>query len=57
MTAATGWRRSLHRYEPVIIVAAIFVATWVVWVPRALGVPVGVLGPLWTWVPAMAGGC
>ena len=44
----------LRRHELVIIVSAIFVATWVVWVPRALGVPVGLLGPLWTWAPAVA---
>jgi len=28
--------------------------TWVVWVPRAMGVPVGLVGQLWTWVPAEA---
>ena len=31
-----------------------FVLTWVVWVPRAAGVPVGVVGQLWTWMPAIA---
>jgi membrane protease YdiL (CAAX protease family) len=31
-----------------------FGITWVVWVPRAAGVPVGVVGQLWTWVPAIA---
>jgi membrane protease YdiL (CAAX protease family) len=53
-TVSTGWRGRLRRYQLVIIIVAIFVATWVVWVPRALGVPVGVLGPLWTWAPAVA---
>lgn len=49
MTSATWWRSRLRRHELVIIVAAVFVATWVVWVPRALGVPIGILEPLWTW--------
>ena len=31
-----------------------FVLTWVVWVPWAAGVPVGVVGKLWTWMPAIA---
>jgi uncharacterized protein len=31
-----------------------FGITWVVWVPRAAGVPVGVVGDAWTWVPAIA---
>jgi hypothetical protein len=31
-----------------------FVLTWAVWVPRAAGVPVGVVGQLWTWMPAVA---
>jgi uncharacterized protein len=31
-----------------------FGITWAVWVPRAAGVPVGVVGQLWTWVPAVA---
>ena len=47
-------RTRLRRHELVIIVAAVFVATWVVWVPRALGVTVGFFGPLWTWAPAVA---
>jgi uncharacterized protein len=32
----------------------VFGITWVVWVPRAAGVPVGTVGQLWTWVPAVA---
>src|SRR5688500_20120896 len=28
--------------------------TWVVWVPRAAGVPVPTLGQLWTWIPAIS---
>jgi uncharacterized protein len=31
-----------------------FAITWVVWVPRAAGVPLGVLGQMWTWIPAIA---
>jgi|SRR5215217_6897110 len=31
-----------------------FAITWAVWVPRAAGVPVGAVGQLWTWVPAVA---
>ena len=31
-----------------------FGLTWVVWVPRAAGVQLGVLGQAWTWVPAIA---
>jgi hypothetical protein len=29
-------------------------ATWAVWLPRALGAPVGPVGQLWTWVVAVA---
>jgi uncharacterized protein len=32
----------------------VFAITWAVWVPRAAGVPVGVVGQLWTWTPAVA---
>jgi uncharacterized protein len=31
-----------------------FGITWVVWVPRAAGIPVGIVGQLWTWAPAVA---
>ena len=31
-----------------------FGLTWAVWVPRAAGVEVGVVGHLWTWAPAVA---
>jgi uncharacterized protein len=31
-----------------------FALTWVVWVPRAAGVGLGVVGQAWTWAPAMA---
>jgi uncharacterized protein len=32
----------------------VFILTWVVWVPRASGAPLGVLGQAWTWIPAIA---
>jgi membrane protease YdiL (CAAX protease family) len=31
-----------------------FAITWAVWVPRAAGIPVGAVGQLWTWSPAIA---
>ncbi len=31
-----------------------FGLTWAVWVPRAAGVEIGVVGQLWTWAPAVA---
>jgi len=42
---------------PVFLVVT-FALTWAVWVPRALGVQVGLIGRLWTWAPAWAAlGC
>jgi uncharacterized protein len=38
---------------PVFVVVT-FAVTWVVWVPRALGAQLGVVGQLWTWMPALA---
>src|SRR5918993_2630603 len=46
--------RQVARYPLVLFFVLAFVATWAVWVPRAAGVPVGVLGQLWTWIPAIA---
>jgi membrane protease YdiL (CAAX protease family) len=46
--------RQLARYPLVLFFVLTFVLTWVVWVPRAAGVPVGILGDLWTWIPALA---
>jgi len=31
-----------------------FGLTWVVWVPRAAGAPLGMVGQAWTWAPAIA---
>ena len=44
----------LSRYPLVVFFLLVFALTWVVWVPRAVGVPVGVVGQLWTWMPAVA---
>ena len=44
----------IKRHPLVIFTLLTFGLTWVVWVPRAAGVPVGTLGQLWTWVPAVA---
>jgi membrane protease YdiL (CAAX protease family) len=32
----------------------VFGLTWVVWVPRAAGAPLDIVGQAWTWVPAIA---
>ena len=43
------------RSRPLIVFFVLaFALTWVVWVPRAMGVDFGVIGQLWTWVPALA---
>jgi hypothetical protein len=42
------------RYPLVLFFLLTFVVTWAVWVPRAASVEVGVLGQLWTWIPAIA---
>jgi uncharacterized protein len=46
--------RLMSRYPLVVFFLLTFVLTWSVWVPRAAGVPVGVVGQLWTWIPAVA---
>jgi membrane protease YdiL (CAAX protease family) len=48
------WRDVLRRHDPMVFFLVTLVLTWAVWVPRALGVQVGILGPLWTWIPAIA---
>ena len=45
---------SIRRYPLVTFFLLAFAITWVVWVPRAAGVPVGVVGDAWTWAPAIA---
>lgn len=47
-------RKPLARHPLVVFFLLAFVLTWVVWVPRAFGVPVGVVGRLWSWMPAVA---
>jgi membrane protease YdiL (CAAX protease family) len=44
----------IRRHPLVTFFLLAFGITWIVWVPRAAGVPVGVVGQLWTWVPAAA---
>jgi hypothetical protein len=55
---ARGWRNSLRRHDVLVFMLAALILTWVVWVPRAMGAQVGVIGQLWTWIPALvAVGC
>jgi uncharacterized protein len=44
----------LRRHPLVTFFLLVFIITWVVWVPRASGAPLGVVGQAWTWVPAIA---
>src|ERR671913_1571153 len=44
----------MRRYPLVTFFLLVFILTWVVWVPRASGAPLGVVGQAWTWVPAIA---
>ena len=48
------WRSSLRRHDVVVFMLVALILTWVVWVPRAMGAPVGVVAQLWTWIPAIA---
>ena len=44
-----------YRGHPLVIFFVLaFAITWVVWVPGAAGVPLGILGQVWTWIPALA---
>ena len=45
---------SVRRHALMTFFLLAFAMTWVVWVPRAAGIPVGVLGQAWTWAPAIA---
>ena len=43
------------RRSPLIVFFVLaYALTWAVWIPRAVGVDVGVVGQLWTWIPAVA---
>ena len=44
----------MKRHPLVTFFLLVFILTWVVWVPRASGAPLGVVGQAWTWVPAIA---
>ena len=46
--------QSMRRHPLVAFFLLAFGITWVVWLPRAAGVPVGVVGDAWTWAPAIA---
>src|ERR687897_2688842 len=46
--------QSIRRYPLVTLFLLAFGLTWVVWVPRAAGAPLGTVGMAWTWVPAIA---
>lgn len=50
---ASGWRNTLRRYDALVFFLMTLALTWVVWIPRAIGFPVGVVGRLWTWIPAI----
>ena len=46
--------RSIRSRPLVAFFVLAFGITWAVWVPRAVGIPVGAVGQLWTWAPAAA---
>jgi hypothetical protein len=46
--------RLMRRHALVTFFLLVFIITWVVWVPRASGTPLGVVGQAWTWAPAIA---
>src|SRR5215212_4193903 len=41
-------------YPFVTLLVLAYGLTWVVWVPRAAGAPLGTVAMAWTWVPAIA---
>jgi uncharacterized protein len=53
-SARSSWRDRLGRYDALVFFLLTVALTWVVWIPRAMGTPVGVLGQLWTWIPAVS---
>jgi hypothetical protein len=50
----SGGTDMIKRHPLVIFTVLTFGLTWIVWMPRAAGVPVGAVGQLWTWIPAVA---
>src|SRR5919107_5314232 len=49
-----GKMAQIRRHPLVTFFLLVFILTWVVWVPRASGAPLGVVGQAWTWIPAIA---
>jgi hypothetical protein len=45
--------KRIRRHPVVVFLLLVFALTWVVWVPRAAGVPTGAVGQVWTWAPAV----
>jgi uncharacterized protein len=46
--------QSIRRHPLTVFFVLAFGFTWVVWVPRAAGAQLGVLGQVWTWTSAIA---
>ena len=44
----------IQRHPLVTFFLLVYGIAWVVWVPRAAGAPLGVVGQAWTWAPAIA---
>ena len=44
----------IRRHPLTTFFLLVFIIAWVVWVPRASGAPLGVVGQAWTWAPAIA---
>jgi len=44
----------MRRYPLATFFVLVYGITWVVWVPRAAGASLGVVGQAWTWAPAIA---
>jgi uncharacterized protein len=51
---ASRVREGLRRHPLATFVVLAVAVTWAVWIPRALGAPVGTVGQLWTWNVAVA---
>jgi uncharacterized protein len=44
----------IRRHPLTTFFLLVFTITWVVWVPRAVGAPLDIVGQAWTWAPAIA---
>src|SRR5215210_3615284 len=49
-----GVAQVIRRHPLVTFFLLAFGITWIVWVPRAAGAQLGVVGDAWTWAPAIA---